>query len=392
MNKRGVFLIAFLMAFALFQIFFVKPYWNDKTSTAVSVTERMYAEGSIVAPNLPCYGGTSLGTKTTWAEEPPVFHAIGIALKAIGFDQAYVKLLSVLSSTLLAAGIFALVAQAAPSAMAAHPFIGLSLVLPLPFLYIHFARYLPDTLMAAFLAFFLLSWQRRNYALAILLAFLAVTTKATAIFAIGSAWLAYALFSRDPLLKRAYWGAALLSSVIPMVAWLYFLFRSGTDNPFFSGDINLGRHTGGSDFHIVFTSAYWARFFTWVVTRGVSIPLFLTVVITLFRWRRLTEASKFLAVTALGIVPYWIVVRGPQFSAPYYSFPFLVPLAALAIAQLLSARKTYWAYASVAALILTSAGKLEYSLDPDVTLGGVYGRPIQLSCARQGIDPAPRTP
>jgi hypothetical protein len=138
--------------------------------------------------------------------------------------------------------------------------------------------------------------------------------------------------------KKALLIISLALAATPMALWLFFLRFSSIDNPFFGDHFTLSRHTGGSDFALILSRAYWKRFFTWVVSRGVSVPIFLFFILGLLKLRTKILSEKILYLSAMAVVPYWILVRGPQFSATWYSFPFLVPMLVIGSIEILRVR------------------------------------------------------
>ena len=67
---------------------FVKPYENDKiVASSIIVKDIGESKSNLWAVDFPCVDDNgNQSTNKTWAEEIPVFHAIGALFYKLGFD------------------------------------------------------------------------------------------------------------------------------------------------------------------------------------------------------------------------------------------------------------------------------------------------------------------
>jgi hypothetical protein len=77
--------------------------------------------------------------------------------------------------------------------------------------------------------------------------------------------------------------------------------------------------------------AYWERFVTWVILKGMGLGVFYLVIrrsVALCTHKlRANSEELFLWAWALALVPYWILVRQGNFVHDYYFLPFFFPFA-----------------------------------------------------------------
>ncbi len=383
------------LLFSVVLFVFTDIHWADKTSTVTSLMESMFSRPHWIGHDIPCITSTgALSSKPLWAEEPPVFHALGAFLKWVGFTNIYGKLLALLSCIAWALGTFACL-----QTLLLKPLQGerrtwvLLAIFFTPMIMMHGAQPLPDDLMAAFLAWSLYFFFRRSLFSAFVLATLAVTLKALPIFPILPVILGYLFLDQTgPSFRRRFaWATIAGLTVVPMALWLGYLAHQQIDNPFFSDHFSLSRHTGGSDLGVIFTFRYWWRYFTWMFYQGVSLPIAILSWIGLgkiaSRWKQSSSNERILFIYACFSPVYWAVVRGPQFSAPWYSFSFMFPFTILGCRELALLKNSY-ARAAIALLVfaysvvsITPTSDLRRTLFFDVS-----ARPIELPCGKQGIE------
>lgn len=364
------------LSFALIQFFFILPYWNDKTSTVVSLTE----SGTLIGKNIPCVDlNGKVQLQPLWAEEPPVFHGLAWVLKEIGFGNLYVKLTPFLCVLFWIWGVMTLLKNLEPQVFAKKKTWIFGVLLSLPCFFIHAGRPLPDLLASGLLVFSVGFLWKEQLIPFFILSCLASLTKILVWPALICAALGFVIF------KRSNWKWLVLAgvSVLPSLGWFIFLKMNQIPNPFFKTQLEFSRHLGGSDYSVLWTFKYWSRMFNWWVIRGISIPLFFTAGLFLLK-KKLRFRSPFdlsLFLWALGLFPYWIAVRGPQYTAPWYSFPFLTPWILFGLLGLLQIRSAKWQTAIVFAILLCSLPKVEWTLKwKDALSFSVQNRPVQLSC------------
>jgi len=345
----------------------------------------MWDQPGLVAHEVPCLAEGRIGTKPAWAEEPPTFHFASLLLKFGGFSDLYVKILPLLCLSFLLFGCLRLLELLDPKTAQNRALMSAFLLLT-PFIYVHAARFVPDMLMLASLPWFLYYYIAGRHRLAILVAVLAVTTKATAYFLVAALMAAHFAYGNETPEKKLVLALGYTSSVLPMLLWLAWLRWNGIDNPFFGAAVDFSRHTGGSDFSLLASPGYWGRFFTWVIGKGISIPSVLLLLWGLRGWKEKPGWEKALYLTSAAIVPYWIVVRGPQYSAPWYSFPFLLPLMILAALSFRRLERRWLQLCALALLAASSITKLSFSSDVGSNVGfRVADRPVQISCRPQNL-------
>ncbi|HTL13348.1 MAG TPA: hypothetical protein VL588_12720, partial [Bdellovibrionota bacterium] len=348
---------AALAAPALLLLLAQTPYTNDKTATATWMTEAYARQGGVAASHIPCVWTPEAKPAffRQWAEEPPLFHYLGVLLRNLGFTLSYHSLLPWLLTLTTLAGLASWISVWTPLG----PLQLASLAL-LPALAIHSTRYIPDHLMLAALVWGLALWcrDRRGWGLALFT--LAVTAKATAAFALLGLGLGEVMAHPSRLRPRELGAWAVRGSLtcLPFAAWLYYLHAKHIPNPFFEDSVSLSRHMGGNDWGILFTGRYAWRFVLWNGLRGVGLPLFLLALDgvwrVLKRWKETEPRARVLTVFVVTTFLYWIIVRGPQFTGPWYSFPFLPAWAAMGFLAL--PRRPAWL--APAALAITAAHAL----------------------------------
>lgn len=374
-------------------LLFVEPYWNDKTATVVSLVESMAAHPGLVGVDIPCLSSAgAVRTWPRWAEEPPTFHGLAVLVRAIT-GPLYVKLVPLFCALAWAAGLMALVRRWRSKMSREETFAAALCLAFTPMIGLHASRILPDTLAAALLVWATVFMLRERWVWAATLLTLSVTTKALTVF--GAAAFAAGYFLANPRLAvTVRLRPALLTAMaaLPMLGWLLWLKVEGIPNPFFSGALDLSRHTGGGNTQVLFTGWYWLHYWSWVVLQGASIPLAALALRHAWRksrpWSKSTPEMRWALVYLAGSPLYWALVRGPQYSAPWYSFPFLTPFALLGVVGLLELKKRWLRWGIVAwvvgmTLVLTGLrADLRGNLDLRTSL---VARPTFLSCGVMGM-------
>ena len=306
-----------------------KPYFTDKITVSTNVAASMSANGSLVAKDFPCRyeeGGSS--TLPTWAEEPPVFQAIGSLFFTLGAEKLLLKFYPV-ACFLTTIFFLHLIAREFISDFAKYRNLLLVMIMGQPYIILHSARSIPDNLALMFLVIFLYFHLKQKIKSAFTFALLAVTTKALAIFPIFFLCVGNLLFKKEHSISKRFGVGTLYGlSIIPMLLWLYYLYDRQILNPFFpTNSFELTTHTGGSSYYFLFMKKFWSRILSWVVIRGISIPYFL---LTLYAtYKKIKEKNKLESIDKIsftilgGHIIYILMVREPQLSAPWYSFYFL---------------------------------------------------------------------
>ncbi len=349
------------MLFAIIQFFFVSNYETDKTILSSQIIDSMDRDFRLFGQNIPCssWGTTPSGENLKWAEEPPLYHVIGVVFNKLGLRSinykfmAFISYLGLIIGLLLNFNLLTINVKSLPLKTLA--------IVSMPFVMIHAHRPLPDNMSVMFLSFFLYFFLKKNKPIAFVFATLAVTTKALAIFAIFSVCLGE-LFAYKKQWKENFFKNLLFAlSVIPMLLWLYYLKENSIPNPFFADSLGV-QHSGGMNFVDLTTRKYYSRIFSWTAVRGVGVFIFVLSIFTAIKMKVKEPQMKILIWGILGQILYIVIVRGPQRAAPWYSFYFL-PFYFLVFAYWSNLVGKKWFSAIVIINLISSLSFLRYTTE-----------------------------
>jgi len=143
-------------------------------------------------------------------------------------------------------------------------------------------------------------------------------------------------------------------------------------------------HMGGNNFAVLLDPHYWERFWIWNFRNGTSIILMLTAFYQVWKlrtsWNQESWYIRTVTIWALGVIPYWIIVRGTQATAPWYSFPFILAWSLLGVMGLFKL-KPRWRYGAVCMLAVLSLTQVGWTLNFRENLNfNIKTTPIGLSC------------
>jgi hypothetical protein len=340
-----------LFLICIIQFFTVEFYWNDKTTTSAHIIQSMQKNHTFYSKDLDCYNPTrDIGKYPAWAEEPPVFHYVALFLKSILGDNS-LRVFPLICYFFSITGILYFIKELTDGNTLSRLSMYLAFV---PSLYIHASRFLPDvfamTLMIWGIAFFL----KKRFLLSWCLMILAVTTKALVIVPLFSLVLVYLFLERKNInLEKLSIMSSFGLTIVPTFIWFYILKSNGIENPFFKINISIAHHSGGSDWSILIVKKYWSKIFQWHFYRGIGIAS-LAVLIHAYAKKRSEFCfnEKLVSVAAMLFLVNVIVFRGPQISAPWYSFYFQVLfIFAFSFAFIKLKSKTQWGLIILNAII-----------------------------------------
>lgn len=369
-------LYIFVSLILVIQLFFVQFYWNDKTSTVSMIVKNMDQNSLLYAKDLVCYNkDKSLSTYKAWGEEPPTFHMVGVVFKKLFGDLSLI-VLPLTIYVLILWGLYLVLKELNNSKKLS---LVMAIVAMTPSLYIHAARYLPDTLSMMFLVFGLLFFLRLNWYLAFLFFLFSVTTKIIAVVPIVFLCLFTAIyFYKED--KKLFFKLLLFSlTMVPNFIWFYYLYDQKIENPFFPLTNVHFHHTGGSNFDILLTSKYWSKIFQWFFYRGIGLIFLLVFLKELFSFKKLERWQKILLLTSLTFILYVTLIRGPQISATWYSFYYQVFFIVVGARALLnySTKINLWIFVIT---LIYCAGFLKYSMPTNIKKPSFKDAPVELPC------------
>jgi hypothetical protein len=320
MNKyknNTFYLSAVLLLFA-FIFLFAQIYLADKTIIPTQISDSMYKHNSLVGVNIIC-GDKGL-SYTTWAEEPPLYHMVGIILIAVFNSFIFLKILPFVLFSLFILGVKFSYQELFQEQL---EFKYTFLLYFIPFIYIHLARALPDTLAITLLIWFFYFWIKGNLRPAFIFAALAVTTKVLAIFPIFFLMGHYLIFERKFNFKKRFFIALTFAlTILPTLLWFYYLYLHKINNPFFENHFAGFHHLNSRSQEILyFKRKFWSKILTWVIIRGISIPLFVLIIWGLIKQK--IKQTSLLLFMFIGHLCYIIFTNPMQVSSPWYSFYFL---------------------------------------------------------------------
>ena len=225
-----------------------------------------------------------------------------------------------------------------------------------PYFYIHFARILPDNLSLAFLVWSVYFFFKRHYMWAIPLAFFAVTTKALAIFPLAFIVGFYFFFERKEKLSHRFIVSSLFAlSLTPTLLWFYYLKSQGILSPFFSSNGGM-HHMAGTAWDL----KVWTRVLHFGLLKGISIPVFLLLVFSVFRNKK--KKLTYLYVLLAGYIATVFLVKDIFKTAPWYSFYFIAFFAVFMIPTFVKFKQK-WKVICVLLIVLSSISTIDYSFD-----------------------------
>ncbi len=366
--------ILFPLALLIFvgQLFFVADYSNDKTVRVEQMAKSHSEHGGLSGRDIACRDPATKirGTHAEWAEEFPVFPYAAVAFSKVLPGDAWRRWTPWF--------FFGVGWCLLGFILNRHAFAGrsefleiLALYALLPIFVIHATKTLPDaavlTLSLVGIALFLSS--RKVASLPWF--FLAGLVKPLALATVGPFALGWMLFGSESPKRRALWGlVAGGATVLGVLSWIGYLYAADVDNPLIR---NAAYRAAMAPGEIVASAipagAYFSRYFTWIATRGLSWPIFLLALaggLAIIRMNRrefsaLPTFVRVASVMALFSPVYWILVRGPQYSGPWYSLyvmPGLFTLGAFAYARI---PKLSWRVLIAALVLASSVTKVDWT-------------------------------
>jgi len=367
--------IFLLLGVCIFQFFFIEYYWNDKTSTSARIVQSMQNNHIVYAKDLPCYNQSGEnGYYKAWGEEPPVFHLTAIVFKIL-FQNYSLKILPLVCYFLTILGILFFVKPVTDN----HTLFLLTAYLAfVPSLYIHAMRFLPDVLAMTLMIWGLSYFLKKKFFLAWVLFLFAVSTKALVIIPLSFLCLINLLIHKEnKTIKKFLIFLSFGLTIIPTLIWFYFLKINSIENPFFKSSISIAHHSGGMDWSILFVAKYWSKIFQWYFYRGIGILSLSLFIYNMFKkYKLLALENKVLTYGSLLFILNVILFRGPQISAPWYSFYFQVLfLFSFAISFIQLKKKTQILFVLVNFIL--SVGFLHAGAYNKI---GYEDSPIQLPC------------
>lgn len=316
-----VFIVLFISFFV--QLFFVEYYWNDKTTTSSRIISNMQNNNGLVAHDFACYEPDRKTSQyKTWGEEPPLFHYVAMSFKFILGDWS-LKLVPLLCFVFSIWGLYLIIGTLTQTSFEEKYWILIPLTFT-PSFYIHTIRFLPDNLALTFLVFGLYYFIKNQWKLAWILFLFSTTTKALAIVPVAFLCLFYLIEYRLSWKKNLPKLLGFSLCLIPTFMWFYYLHKNNISNPFFETGNMIPQHAGGSDFSILQTRKYWSKIFQWYFYRGIGILWLILFMVSFFKKIELRSMTKILAQTALSFIANVILLRGPQITAPWYSFYYQI--------------------------------------------------------------------
>lgn len=370
--------ILFVGAITVFiaQLFFVANYSNDKTSMIEQMTKSYSMHGGLAGRDIPCIDLKTgqAATRARWIEEFPLFPYTAVLFEKILPGETYQRWTPAFFHLLCWIGVCLLLRRFfirdPKKQWEVYALYGL-----LPIFVIHETRLIPDPAvlsMGLFGIYLFTTLKGAQRFLGFLFLFLAGLVKPLVLALVAPFALGYALFSRERPLKR--WTLGILagaSTVIGLGVWMAYLWVSDIDNPLLRDSVYrsqsaLADGVSGAGAGL-FTLSYWSRYFTWVVTRGVSWPLFALLLVGLFRfirnWKGAKAPERIAVIMALFSPIYWALVRGPQYSGPWYSL-YIMPGFLAVIALVYQDIHRVWVRGLIALLlVLASVTKVSWTLD-----------------------------
>ncbi len=349
------------------QLLFSQFYQNDKTTIAIRFVKLIETNHDFSGKGMLCLDFDGhIHEKNSWAEEPPVFHFVGVLLSKIMPQAFFIKFYPVFLSSFIVFGILMLGGVYFPKLYEKNTWAFVLLIAYTPIINIHFAKFVPDLLSFALMIWSIYFYEKKMPTWSWLFALFSVTTKALAIIGFFFYFLGKLLSNEENLklskriIKYSFWGLTL----IPSLYWFWIIKKNNWDSPFFQTSINFNQHTGGTDFKKALTLHYWARYITFVITRGVSWPVFFITSFEIFqglRLKNLNKMDKSFLIFLAGSPLYWLLIRA-QSSDPWKSFYLILPFLYFAF-RFLERQKSRIVIIFSLIVFLTSVTLVKYSID-----------------------------
>lgn len=353
-----------LIAVSLIQLFFVPIYWNDKTSTVARIINNLIANKAFITQNFECINldGTA-GIYSRWAEEPPIFHLFAIPFKLI-FGELSLKLIPLFSYVLNVIGVY-FIAQKLSEVESKFNYLLLTALCFTPSLYIHAIRFLPDNLTLTCFIWGLYFYFDQKKFLSVLLFLMSVTSKILPIVPLFFFCIFHLYFYKKDFKKNFLYYISLGATIIPAIIWLIYLKKELIPNPFFDVAGGVPQHVGGANFEILTKYKYWSKIFQWYFYRGIGLVWLFCFILYLAKdkFRNFTSNQKVMILTAITFLLNVIILRGPQITAPWYSFCYQVFFIAISGVYFLKLSPK-WQKTLVILSVLQSVFFLRYELHP----------------------------
>lgn len=280
----------------------------------------------ILQTYLPCKTPGSQAFPRHWVEEPPLHHLFTAVLIKLGIHHPAAAPTTLAFFLVLV--IFCLVQLLESDRVRAQAISCLVVFCPIFMRYTF--QHIPEYISLLGLLLGVVFLLKNRFGLALFFFTLAVTAKALAIFAVAPILFAFLEANRRPY-AFARWAAACTLVSVPFLIWLWILHSQNIPNPFFIKDTSSLRHTGA--WGMLVSPVFYGRMWTWWVTAGVGLALFIGFLVSmtgaLRNWRKIDPQTLLMVFWALGLIPYWILVRHGNFVHDYYFLPFFVPMAYL---------------------------------------------------------------
>ncbi|MCK5882301.1 MAG: hypothetical protein KAG61_01325 [Bacteriovoracaceae bacterium] len=334
-------LLALTLITALYFVF-SKFYLNDKATIAINLVELYRENFTITGEGLPCVTDSIRHLKSSWLEEPPLFHFAAVIIREIAPGFLYAKLLPLLCLIASSIGLLKLTDPDKTNTKL-NLYLTVLIAAFTPIIYIHGVKFIPDSMAFTLTIWSLYFIKKDSIKLAFTLCVLAAITKVLCIFAFFVFFVGYLFYApkRKTVLSRFALGTLFGTAIVPMLFWLYYIKTNNYDNPYFPvGELNFDHHTGGSDFSVLLSGKFIGRYLTFSITRGIGFVGALTLMVYFFkRGRKLIKSEdwfdKVMLVSLLLQPLYWIIIRS-QTSEPWYTFHCIIPLIYFVIKGILS--------------------------------------------------------
>ena len=299
---------------------------------AYSITESLRRNFDIFATNLPCI------PNRTWAEEPPVFHALAVFFDSLGLTSpAAVPLFAYF---LIGLGALLWFKRFTDPLLS---FLTLFFCMSAPAFTKYSIEHLPDLLATSllFLGALFLSKEKKKFA--VIFFMLSVTAKVLSVFAVvflvffeahsHAKMNAFSAKNKWMIYLRACFALAIISA--PFLYWLIILQIKQIPSPFHFNNGIENRHSGS--LALLLDLHYFLRINTWLWVKGTGLATSVVFISRIFklkkRWANLAKEERLLWIWLAGIIPYVVLVRDGNFVHDNYLLPFLPPICLLAAMQ-----------------------------------------------------------
>ncbi len=392
---RGKFAFMLAAGLGFAQLAWTPDYTNDKTASVEQLARSYSRNGGIAGIDIPCRTSDGdLQTKQKWAEEFPVFHYVAAGLAHVLPGETYRRW----TPALFHLGCFFLILSLGRFVFRPENRLeAASLFALTPIFVIHTTKLIPDIATLFFGLLAIRVFCTRHAIFSFPLFFLAGLMKPLALALVAPFALGYALYIDLPVARRWRSGmAAGLFVALGILVWVSVLTYFDIDNPLLRDSAyHVEESAGKASIGMpatsalgTFSTAYWSRYFTWVASRGLSWPLFLLALAgiakNLFHWRFVSGKERILTGMALFSPFYWAIVKGPQYTGPWYSIyvmPGLFGVAALTLFRIRHEGARWGIFLLVAA---SSIAKIHW--DPSAWTEYTRGFGTAFSGAGVGLD------